>query len=210
MRARIFQRGGARAPRGKISGALSVKQVEQTMQAIIAAFVTGLPFNRFITIHWERAGLTGDEAANATSRFVKMARDNLASKGLAFAYIWVRENDEGDRSKGDHVHILAHIPSGQSLGRWQKGWIKAITGKPYRKAVILTRTIARHSEAAKCLPALYELNLAIVGDYILKGASVDAAEAFALPTWRRGGKITGQRIGISKNLSRFIHVNSVT
>lgn len=172
------------------------------MNAIIAAQVIGLPLNRFITVHWERAGLTGQDAAHATNRFLKLARDNLTSKGFPFASIWVRENDEGDRSKGDHAHILAHVPKGQSLGRWQRGWIKNITGKPYRKSVILTRTIARHSEAAEHAPNHYQLNLSILAEYILKGASHDAALALKLPSWRLGGKVEGQRMGMSKNLSR--------
>jgi hypothetical protein len=205
MRARIFQRGGARPRRDKISKALDVKQVQQIMQAIIAANVIGLPFNRFITIHWERAGLTGHDAARATSRFLKLASDNLASKGLPFAYVWVRENDDGDGSKGDHVHILAHLPKGRSLGRWQRRWIKGIIGKAYPTGAILTRVIARHSEAPNTIPALYRLNLAILSDYVLKGASFDAAKAFAVPTWRLGGKVTGQRMGMSRKLSRAIH-----
>ncbi len=204
MRARMFRRGGARPRQHKISYALTIDQVQKIGMAIFAAQMFGMAFNRFITIHWERAGLTGHDAVRATSSFLKMARDNLAGKGLRFAYIWVRENDEGDGSKGDHVHILAHIPKGQSLGRWQRGWIKAITAKPYCKGVVLTRTIARHSEAAHSTPALYRLNLAILGDYMLKGASKEAAAAFNLPSWRLGGKVTGQRIGMSKNLSRAI------
>jgi hypothetical protein len=45
--------------------------------------------------------------------------------------------------KGNHVHILTHLPKGQTLGHLQRRWIKSITGKPYRKDVINTRTIAR-------------------------------------------------------------------
>jgi hypothetical protein len=203
-RARIFQRGGARPRLDKISNALTVKQVEQITQAIIAAHAIDQPFNRFITIHWERAGLTGHIAARATSRFLKLARDNMAGKGLPFAYVWIRENDKGDGNKGDHVHILAHIPKGQSLGRWQRRWIGSISGKAYRKDVILTRMIARHSEAVHTMPKLYQLNLAILRDYVLKGASFDAAKALALPSWQLGGRVTGQRMGMSKNLSRKI------
>jgi hypothetical protein len=179
------------------------------MQAIIAAHAIGLSFNRFITIHWERAGLTGRDAALATGRFLKLAHDNLVSKGLPFTYVWVRENDDGNGSKGDHVHILAHIPKGKSLGGSQRRWIKGITGKPYRNRVINTRVIARHSEAANITPTLYWLNLAILRNYVLKGASFDAAKALSLPSWRLGGKVTGQRIGMSKNLSRASRRKSI-
>ena len=204
MRARVFQRGGARPRRGNVSKALTIKEVRKTGMAMHTAHLLDIPLNRFITIHWERAGVAEIDAAKATAAFLKYAREYLASKGLPFAHVWVRESDEGDGSKGHHVHILAHLPKGQSLGRLQRGWIKAITDKPYRKKVILTRLIARHSEAAQNAPQLYQLNLAVLRDYCLKGATYDAAKAFSLPSWRLGGQVIGQRVGMSKNLSRAI------
>jgi len=204
MRPRIFKRGGARPRATRISEALALKEVDKIARAIRIAEEIGLPLNRFITIHWERAGVADHQAARATGRFLKLARDNLASKRLPFAYVWVRENDEGDGSKGDHAHILAHVPDGRTLGPAQRRWIKIISGKPYRKQVIHTRVIARHSNAAQNEPALYRLNLTIVRDYILKGASGPASIAFDLPLWGRGGRVQGQRIGMSKNLSRSI------
>ena len=209
MRARVFQRGGARPRRSKVSKALAIEEVRKTGVAIHTAYLLDIPLNRFITIHWERAGVAEIDAAKATSAFLKYARDYLTSKGLPFAYVWVRESDEGDGSKGHHVHILAHLPKGQSLGRMQRRWIKAITAKPYRKKVILTRPIARHSEAAQNTPRLYLLNLAILRDYCLKGASFDSAKAFSLPSWRLGGQVIGQRIGMSRNLSRAIRGRSI-
>ena len=209
MRARVFKRGGSRPRRGKVSKALTIEEVQKIGMAMHTAWMMGVPFNRFITIHWERAGIAEVDAAQATASFLKYARDYLGSKCLPFAYIWVRENDEGDGSKGHHVHILAHLPRGQSLGRLQRGWIRAITGMSYCKKVILTRPIARHSDAARTTPQLYQFNLAILRDYCLKGASYDAAMAFSLPSWRLGGRVIGQRVGMSKNLSRAIRSGSV-
>lgn len=207
MHARVFKRGGARARRGKFNNALSIDEVRKTSMAIHTAYMLGLAFNRFITIHWERAGVAEIDAARATASFLKYARDYLTAQGLAFAYVWVRENDEGDDSKGDHVHILAHVPEGKTLGRFQRRWIKTISGKPYQAKVILTRIIAGHTAAAHTMPELYRLNLAILGDYVLKGASFDAAAAVFIPWWRQGGRVMGQRCGMSRNLSRPINAN---
>ena len=209
MRARIFPRGGARPRKENISTALTIDEVRNIGLAVEQAHLLGLAFNRFITIHWERAGIAEINAAKATASFLKYARDYLFSKGQSFAYIWVRENDEGNGSKGHHAHILAHVPKGQTLGNLQRRWISAITGKPYRKRVIRTRIIARHSDAAENAFQLYQLNLAIVRDYCLKGASWEAAEAFALPSGRLGGRVMGQRMGMSKNLSREVRGASV-
>ena len=154
MRALIFNRGGARPRRCKISKVLTLDEVRKIDTAIRAAIFLGMPFNRFITIHWERGDVAEIDAAKATTAFLKYARDYLAGKGFPFAYVWVRENDEGDGSKGHHVHILAYLPKGQSLGHLQRRWIKCITGKPYRKRIILTRSIARHSQAAQKNPKL--------------------------------------------------------
>lgn len=210
MRPAVFKRGGVRERKGKISNALSVNAVRRIGTAIDTASFVGLAFNRFITIHWELAGIAEIDAPRATAAFLKYARDYLASKGLPFAYVWVRENDDGDGSKGHHVHILAHLPRGQSLGPLQRRWIKKITGQKYRSKTILTCTIARHAEAAYNQPSLYQLNLAVLRDYVLKGASFDAAATFSLPSWRRGGKVMGKRFGMSKNLSRQIRFCAVS
>lgn len=205
MHPRVFKRGGKRLRRHKISRVLSIDEVRKIGMAIHTAVLLGMPFNRFITIHLERAGIAEVDAAHAIARFLKYARDYLESKGLPFAYIWVRENDDGDGSKGHHVHILAHLPKGQSLGYLQRRWIKNITGENYRKKVILTRLIAGHAEAPQNNPKLYLFNLAVVRDYCLKGASYDAAKSFSLPSWQLGGQVLGQRVGMSKNLSRAVH-----
>lgn len=209
MRARVFKRGGARARKVSYSYELKASEVRQVIMAVRDAKAIGLPFNRFLTIHWERAGVTGQAAARATGSFLKLARDNLATKRQPFAYVWVRENDDGDGSKGDHVHILCHIPPGHSIGRRQRGWIRSITDQPYRKGVILTRIIAGGVRAAENQPEAYSLNLSMVGDYVLKGVGRETAAAHCLPHHGRGGRVIGQRIGRSKNLSRAVQRRSV-
>lgn len=202
---RIFRRGGARNRKGKVSRFLTKAQVSCLAQAIFSAAQLGLPLNRFITIHWERAGVHEAKSAWATAQFLKYVRDWVAKKGLPFAYVWIRENDYGDGSKGDHVHILAHIPKGQSIGRLQLRWIKRITGRTYRKGVIKTARVGGTANASIASPEHYNVNLLYVAEYVLKGGSKAISEALALGRWGDGGRIVGKRCGISRNLSRQLH-----
>lgn len=199
---RVFKRGGARTRAANASAELTEKQVATLIAGICRAVPIGLPLNRFITIHWQRAGVPAREAARATARILKYVRDWLARQGLPFAYVWVRENDDGDGSKGDHVHILAHVPDGRSLGRLQRRWLCRITGQSYRQGVIRTRRVGGTADAARTAPEHYRANLGTVGAYVLKGGSEAATGAHGLWRWGDGGHVVGQRSGISRNLSR--------
>lgn len=199
-KARIFKRGGRRLRPTLTSDALGIEEAARIMAGLETARDIQLPLNRFITIHWERQGVPIGQRAKATARYLKLARDALRASGQPFAYLAVRENDSGDGSKGDHVHILAHLPRGRSLGHLQRRWIARISGKPYRQGVILTRRVAGFANAAWTAPESFEANLAAVARYVLKGGSEGAGEALGL--WRsgEGGRVTGQRLWISRNL----------
>lgn len=199
-RPRIFKRGGSRNRKGRATLFLSDKETMRLATAMRTASAIELPLNRFITIHWERAGCVAGKEATATGSFLKSARDVLRKRGLPFAYIWVRENDLGDGTKGNHVHILAHIPEGLSIGHLQRRWLREITGVPYRRGVIKTRCVGGAISAARALPEHFEANLAAVGRYVLKGATRGASEALDLGDWGNGGRIIGQRTGMSRNL----------
>lgn len=201
---RIFRRGGARRRAGKVSEVLSADQIRRLAQAMLTAAMIGMPLNRFITIHWERAGISEAKAAWATGQFLKYARDWLAQLGLTFAYVWIRENDDGDGRKGDHVHILAHVPDGQSMGRLQRGWIKRITGGSYRQGVVRTARVAGTANAFYSAPEHYHANLRAVAEYVLKGGHGATATALGLGRWGEGGRVFGQRCGMSRNLSRAV------
>lgn len=201
---RVFKRGGARNRKNRVSQFLTEAQVARLAQAMFNAFHIGLPLNRFITIHWERAGISETKAAWATGQFLKYARDWLAKLGLPFAYVWVRENDHGDGSKGDHVHILAHIPDGQSIGRLQRRWIRHITGKPYRAKVIMTGRVGGCANASIVSPQHYRANLLYVAEYVLKGGQKAVSEALGLGRWGDGGRVVGKRTGVSKSLPHVV------
>jgi len=199
---RIFQRGGARTHLARATGALSDRDVANLCQAISRAGDLGVPLNRMVTIHWERAGIApGPAVATATAQFLKNTGDLVRRWGHAFAYVWIRENDQGDGSKGDHVHILCHVPPGRSLGTVQRGWIKRITRSKYRAHVIDTRRIGGTANVAATNPDLYAVNLIAAAEYVLKGIRYETAAGLGLARWGDGGRVVGKRIGVSRTLS---------
>ena len=119
--------GGARNRADRVSDSLSLMQAKNIIEAAQYAAAIGLPFNRHVTIHWERAGVHDNRAAAATGRFLKLAGDWIAKRGPQFEYnqrkskrlariawAWVRENGDG---KGSHVHILMHLPTVKITGK---------------------------------------------------------------------------------------------
>jgi hypothetical protein len=205
---RVFKRGGKRDRQGKVTHNLSEKQVKDIYTAINKSVAIGLPLNRMINVHWERAGISTRGAIAATGQLLKYARDWLTRRGLPFAYVWIRENDDGDGSKGDHVHILAHIPRGMTL-RLGRSWINRITSGRYRQGVLLTCRIGGIANAAGATPEHYAVNLAVVAGYVLKGGCEADMRAQGLWRWNGGGRVTGQRCGLSKNLSRAVQTGQV-
>ena len=117
----LFKHGGARNKAGRVSDVLSLAKAQATIDAAYQAIKIGLPLNRFVTVHFERAGMTDAQAATAISAIMKLATDWMRKRGYVIAYAWVRENDAGDGSKGSHVHILFHCPDTLPVGRmWQR------------------------------------------------------------------------------------------
>ncbi len=171
---------------------MPLNKARSLIAAAKRAGAIGRPFNRFITVHWEAAGLTDAEAMRATTAFLKYWREWL---GGHTAYIWTRENGGG---KGSHLHILAHLSEVREInGRRSIHWIERITGQPYRRGVILTKKIAG---AGQPDGALYAENLGTVLAYILKGTEPEAAAAIGIDH-EHGGRIIGKRCGMSRNLA---------
>lgn len=191
--------GGRRNRADRTSDNLSLSQALNIIAASQYAAAIGLPFNRFLTIHWQHAGIPDEHAAWATGRFLKLARDWLAKRGQRMAWAWVRENGEG---KGSHVHILLHLPPGASLGALQRRWLRLITDHPYRRHAIRTRRIGGMAAAAYSSPDAYGDNLRKAIAYILKGVAPDAAQALGLVRLEAGGRVIGKRAGTSENIGR--------
>lgn len=197
--ANAFSWGGARNSKDRTTDFIAGDRAAGIIAAAHYAVAIGLPLNRHITIHWERAGVTDDKAADATARFLKLTADWLATFGRRIAYVWVRENGE---TKGSHVHILLHVPVGWSLSRMQRGWLLRITGKRYRKGVIVTRRVGLTANAAKTVPAVYMANLASVVGYVLKGTYPTAAKVLGLERSEACGRTIGKRSATSQNIGQ--------
>ena len=93
--------------RGRRSTALRLSDVQNIIAAAVFTANNTEPLNRHTTIHFEAAEI-GDPVG-ALRRYTKLARDWLRTQGAPFAYIWVRESGDG---KGEHAHLLMHVPPG--------------------------------------------------------------------------------------------------
>jgi len=159
----------------------------------------GLPFTRMITIHWKRAGLPFAGMAKATGRYLDYLTKALARHGKMTTWAWVHENGP---DKGWHAHILAHVPAElvPMITKQQRGWLRRITGEPYRAKVILSRPIGGRLGVEVASPDLHAVNLAEALGYVLKGAGADAASQFGLKRLEMGGRVIGKRCGVSQNI----------
>lgn len=192
-------RGGAHNSAARQSHALSDVQIGNLKAAERFTNEIGLPFTRMITIHWEAAGVALEQMAKATGRFIDLLSKTLARHGGATAWLWVHEN--GDR-KGGHAHILAHVPPelAPRVSKLQRGWLRSITGKPYRKRVIRSKPIGGLLGLERRNPTLHAVNREEAVAYVLKGASQAAAEKFSLNRLEPGGLVIGKRCGVSQNI----------
>lgn len=193
------RRGGARNRADRISHALTVAQTANLIAAERHTAAIGLPFTRMITIHWEAAGVPLPSIAKATGRFIDLMTKALRRHGSRTAWLWVHEGGAG---KGGHCHILAHVPAELTpvIARLQRGWLRAITGEPYRARVIRSRPIGGRLGLEKNNPALHAINLEIAMAYLLKGAAPEAATRFNLERLDPGGIVIGKRCGTSQNI----------
>jgi hypothetical protein len=176
-----------------------------TIEAARQAIAIGLPFNRFVTVHWAALGLSDLGAANATGRLLKLAGDWMRYNQAVPAWAFVRENDDGDGSKGSHVHIMLHCPSSLTVGGQWRRWLRKVTGRPYRKGGIRSLAIGRALNCYVNAPDLYQENLGEVVAYCVKGVAPETALALSLPRQGAGGRVIGKRAGHSQNLSRAKH-----
>lgn len=192
-------RGGARNRADRESQTLTAHQVANLKAAALFADTIGLPFTRMITIHWEAAGVPLADMAKATGRFTDLLAKTLARHRSGAAWLWVHE---GGESKGGHCHLLAHVPAALApvVVKLQLGWLRKITGQPYRKRVIRSEPIGGRLGLEVGHPELHAINLDAALAYVLKGASPDAASQFTLGRLEPGGLVVGKRCGTSQNI----------
>jgi len=192
-------RGGARNRADRESHALTAAQIANLKAAESHSRKMGLPFTRMISIHWEAAGVPLSGMAKATGRFLDLMAKALARHGIRTAWLWVHESGE---RKGGHCHLLAHVPADLvgTVAKLQRGWLRRITGKPYRARVIHSDPIGGRLGLEVGNPDLHRVNLEAALAYVLKGANPAAASQFGLARVEPGGRVIGKRCGTSQNI----------
>lgn len=188
--------------RHRVSDCIAYKDALNLLEAAFFSQQCGMPLNRFTTIHWQKGGIAGPSQW-ATGRFLKLAADWLRLRGATLAYIWVRENGH---DKGDHVHILLHVPPdlARAFSSRQRGWLKAC-GATFKKGVIYSRPIGRtlsHALAGLQYGEQYSDHLKTTLAYILKGANAKTRQRLGLPLAEPGGAVIGKRCSTSQNIGR--------
>jgi hypothetical protein len=167
-------RGGARNRSDRESDALTAAQIDKLRAAESHAAKIGLPLTRMITIHWQAAGLDLAGLAKATGHFC-----DLLGKAL--------------------VHVPAGLVS--VVVGLQRGWLRRITERPYRKRVIRSKPIGGRLGLEKSNPALLAINSKKALAYLTKGANAQAASKFSLEILEPSGRIIGKRCATSENIA---------
>lgn len=189
--------GGARNSAARRSDCISLEKAIEVVEAAQKAMAIGRPFNRHLTVHWAKAGLSDAQAATATGSFVKLIKDWARRHG-GTCYVWVRENGE---RKGSHSHILLHVPQGLSLALTRR-WYRTVTGWQGKLPSKAVRTVCIGG-SAKCALAggeHYVANLAYIVSYLIKGVNECGGIALDLGRYASGGEIQGKRVSISGSL----------
>ena len=201
-------RGGARNRADRESHALTAAQIGNLKAAERHAEKIGLPFTRMISIHWQAAGVPLAGMAKATYRFIDLLTKALARHGSRTAWLWTHESVPGNgHDKCGHCHLLAHVPAAlvPIVTALQRGWLRRITGQPYRARVIHSKPIGGRLGLETGNPDLHAVNLEVALAYVLKGASAEAASQFGLERLEPGGRIIGKRCGTSQNIGAKAH-----
>ena len=200
--------GGARNRADRVSYQLTDKQVRGIFEAVTRASAIGLPLNRHWTVHWDLAGVTDDKAGAATRALLTLVRDWLRKQGHRFACVWVRENDEGDGSKGSHVHILLHVPAKVRWCGWRnRRWLERVTSSVYVKRTSRTRVVGRSLNDTSSTSRQFQINLANVTSYIVKSAADNVLSNHGICRQADSGSILGKRWGRCATLSMQGRVN---
>ena len=201
--------GGARNRADRVSHGLTDAQVWKLVTAAQTAFETGRIFQRHWTVHYGLAGIQPSDGARFVGKLLDLIGKQARRDGGKVTAIWVRECASG---KGEHVHILLHLPAGMSLRNRTRRWIVA-AGGTYRAGVSKVTVIGgRLSKVERNR----ERPTAEIGDnskghaaqnaenvvrYILKAGARETGARLGLLRSGEGGAIIGKRCGWTQNVS---------
>jgi hypothetical protein len=190
--------GGARNRADRVSYHLSDAQIETLTRAACNAFESGRIFQRHWTVHYGLAGIEPADGARFVGKLIDLVKKQARREGGDAYVIWVRERASG---KGEHVHILMHLPTGMSLRNRTRRWIVA-AGGTYRAGVSKVTVIGgRLSKVEESSEDRARVNATNVVRYFLKAGKTETGERLGLNRSGEGGAIVGKRCGRSQNLS---------
>ena len=189
--------GGRRNRADRVSQTLTAEQCRKLIAATLFARSIGLPFSRHWTIHYQMAGIEPREGAQFIGTVLNAAGKAAKRHGGQLAAAWVRENGIG---KGEHCHILMHLPRGMNLKNKTRRWIVG-AGGTYRQGVSEVRSIGGSLLSAETGGEHYELNAGDVLAYLLKHGDDRAAELLGLTRFGHRGSVTGKRCGSTQNIA---------
>lgn len=187
--------GGARNRADRVGEYLSDAQVKRLLDAAEVAFSTDRVFQRHWTVHYGLAGIEPSDGARFIGKLIDLVKKQARREGGEASAIWVRERASG---KGEHVHILLHLPSEMSLRNRTRRWI-VTAGGTYRAGVSKVTLIGGRT-AKKLRGARAHANAENVLRYILKAGKQAAGEQLGLSRSGEGGVIVGKRCGATLNL----------
>ena len=194
---RVCGWGGARNRADRISEGLTDGQVASILNAAAYAFATGRTFQRHWIIHYGKAGIDEKDGAQFVSRVLALASKQARREGGALTALWVRERAS---DKGEHVHILLHLPAAMRLHGRTRRWIET-AGGTWQRGISRVRIIGgRLSKIEANNDTRHAANAANVTRYLLKGASAETGAKLDLKRAGRGGRIVGKRCGWTQNI----------
>ena len=187
--------GGARNRADRTSEGLTDSQVASVLQAATFAFATGRTFQRHWIVHYGKAGINGKNGTHFVSRV--LASKQAKREGGTLTALWVRERAS---DKGEHVHILVHLPAAMRLHGRTRRWIET-AGGTWSWGISRVRIIGgRLSKLEANSDTRHAANAANVTRYLLKAASTQTGEKLDLKRAGRGGRIIGKRCGWTQNI----------
>ena len=194
---RICDWGGARNRAHRTSEGLTDGQVESILQAASFAFQTGRTFQRHWIIHYGKAGIDEKNGAQFVSRVLALVRKQARREGGALTALWVRERAS---DKGEHVHILLHLPAAMRLHGRTRRWIEAAGGKwqPGVSRITIVGGLLSKQEAKN--GGHHGRNASQVVRYLLKASSTETGERLDLTRSGLVGRIIGKRCGWTQNI----------
>lgn len=189
--------GGARNSAFRASDTLNAKQVKALIDAARYAEKIGRIFQRHWTIHYGKAGIDAAGGSRFVSRLLDMVSKQTRREGGQLTALWVRERAS---DKGEHVHILLHLPTAMRLQGRTRRWIVA-AGGTWAPGISKVRIIGgRLSKIGENRNEHLRANAGNVVRYVLKAASDETAIRHKLPLSGKGGRIIGKRCGWTQNI----------